>query len=336
MKKLLIALTCIAAQNSLAQMCKSESAEMAQFFSQQHWSPSVIQGEGVPAVQGFVDPQNKFHLQEMSRKGNFQAKLSIPKNNKSFKQFFKYCRRFEDWGEYLSSMREDNEANTYLVQLRYLPDSAVLKESLARQTVSVSDFKIKPKFDSKSLIENANGEPGEMKKKFYANLQKQLKSQNVFGVINLDLTGWDDAVCDLIQGKIQLGISQSMQLKSALVTQRKVVESQDVSLIYSTLKQKIPRSLAKEPSLFRAGLWFAKLVEQRQIAPLDENMGFRMLGKMMDSALTKVADLQHEALQCVADQMQAYSQPLEPQYFDLSFSFRSLDEIEAEARGQNE
>ena len=102
------------AQVGHPQSCEPSSKEMDQYLTQRNWKPrAVTDPGGAPEVDGYVDEQNRFYFESLTRSGDFPVAVTVDPNNKDYKDFFKYCRSSDRQGTYLRSMRQSRSGNKY-------------------------------------------------------------------------------------------------------------------------------------------------------------------------------------------------------------------------------
>src|SRR6266404_6364696 len=93
MKSLILILLMINLGKAGAQTCAPSSPEMSQYLSQKNWKHvSISNASGVKPVSGYVDEQNNLRIEDLSRGGNFAANVTVDPANKSYADFFKFCR----------------------------------------------------------------------------------------------------------------------------------------------------------------------------------------------------------------------------------------------------
>src|SRR5262249_19827596 len=157
---------------------------------------------GTQPVNGYTDGQGRFYFDDMSRGGSFATKVTIDPNNQSYQDFFSYCRAPDKKGGFLRSMRRSGENNSYKLSVRYLPAfNGLTNDPIADQKLHDTHVELSLKFDASSILKTQEwfGSTAILDVTKY--LKSQLANQTQFGVLNFDLTGWDDVVCDLIQGR---------------------------------------------------------------------------------------------------------------------------------------
>ncbi len=305
-----------------AQTCAPSSKEMAQYFSQSQWKPHTVQGEGVKPVQGLIDDEGQFRFGNISRGGPLPAKVSIEPSNQ---EFIRYCR--ESNTDFLSVMRRRG-GNVYKVFARYLPAF----DGFAKSPFEVVNWKpwrnqLEFHFASNAVADGYRDKP---RSNFIKALNQQVAAQKEVGVIELDLTGFDDLVCDFVQGRISLTYVGQGVSEAPVIAQRKLVEASDVRTTYQALKEQIKSSVSKDMNLFVAGRVISKLEQERRIASWDYQKSFEVLKRLSVPDLSKVQDLDEAGVQCAADQLQSYAREIENNIFNLKLRSSSLDELEAQ------
>lgn len=331
MKYLILLSMIVTGKMAFAQTCAPASKEMAQYQAQRNWHRVSVQDPiSVKPVSGFVDEQNHFHVEDLSRSGDFSAQLKIDPQNKSYDDFFKYCRTSASRGIRLQAMRTKGENNHYTVTLRLLPQfnafaGLPLLDSGYRETNS----DVLLKFASASVLMTEEWKPDQVKADLYRSLRKQIQEQKDYGVINLDLSGYDDVVCDLIQGNASLVVERSGISWAPLMQMKNVVASQDLQTIHQALKTQMVQAMPKEKALFFAGRVTAKLEQDRKISSYSDKKSFDIVKGMMNGDMSKVADLDWQSLSCLTDQMQSYEPTTIQHTMELNFKFPSLDDLEA-------
>lgn len=320
----------IAMQQASAQTCEPASKEMAQYFLQSSWRAHSVEGPaGVAGIPGYIDQANNFYLSDLSRGGFAAASVTVDPANKGYHEFFKYCRAGKT--SYLRSMRRSAEGNKYRVSMRYLPElSGFNNNPLAASNYKENSVSLRLKFEANSAIDTLESYPDRTKRDVFNVLNKQMTDQKM-GVVELDLTGWDDVVCDMLQGRFNIWINRSGISNAPIVTQNKEVDSLDVQTTYRALREQIGVSLGKEKAIFMASRAMAKLESDRRIGPWVEKNGFEVLKKFMTNEMTRIADLDGAGLACVADQMQSYGRGTVSHFINVQFKAPSLDEVEASA-----
>jgi hypothetical protein len=318
---------------STAQTCAPSSKEMAQFQAQKNWQRVSVQDpDGVPPIAGFRDEQNHFHVEDLSRRGEFAAQLTVNPQNKSYDGFFKYCAQSSSRGIRLQAMRTRGENNRYTVSMRYLPKFAAFAgQPLADSGYRETTTDVSVKFSDSSVLMRQEWKPDDVKASLNESLRKQIASgaQKEPGVITLDLTGYDDVVCDLIQGNAKLTVESHGLSWAPLMQQKKIVDVQDLQTIQQALKSQLLPGLAKEKALFYAGRLTAKLEQDRKIAPYGDKKSYDILRAVMSPDLSKAAEMDWQTLSCVSDQMQSYEASTQQHTMELTFKFPSLEELEA-------
>ncbi|MBX3022678.1 MAG: hypothetical protein KF799_13480 [Bdellovibrionales bacterium] len=328
--KYLLSLLILVPTLSTAQVCKNASKEMLRFESQKTWKDYVVQDPSIQGgIQGHLDENGGFHFQQLSRKGAFSAKLEISKDNKGFRQFFRYCAKDSIRARDLRSMRRDGENNHYVVSVRYLPDlSRFTNKPLAEQRfkMSYANLQLNLNPDAASIV--AEYRPDAYVEELREKISAQLKEQNEFGVITLDLSGHDDFVCDLVQGKAQLSVQSQALSLAPLTTQTVLVNPKDVITVYQALTTQTFDTAIREANIFKSGRLISRLEAQRRIDSYDDKKSYDIFRSLMDASLTQPALLSDSDLQCVSDSFQTYDRALIPHNFNIRFSFLPLGDAQ--------
>jgi hypothetical protein len=328
MKHLLIAAIFIGQQLALA--CEPSSPEMSRYLNQKTWKTYQLRDDSrVGPVNGYIDPKGNFYFDDMSRGGIFEAQLTVDPNNKSYRDFFAACRNPEKKGYILRSMRRDGENNRYIVSVRYLPKFSNLPNNPVNdQKLHVTNASLSLKFDPASLLRSQDS---------YFNfgsspvaevtrvLRAQLNDQSEVGVFTFDLTGWDDVVCDLVQGHAALEIKTTAMSNAPLVEQKRQVEPQDIT----TLAQALPtdQTMTKEQAIYYAARTQARLENDHRIQDYGDKVGFKLIQSLMDSTMSRFVSLSPDDLLCASDRLQSYAQNGVSQIFDVQVKLPSMDEL---------
>lgn len=314
-----------------AQTCAPASPEMAQYQSQRQWRAHSIPGEdGIAPVNGFVDAEGHFYVADLSRGGYVNATLAVDSKNRGYKSFFKYCAA--EKSDYLRSMRRSNENNRYRLSLRYLPSlTGFANDPLKSQNFKDVENSLRVQFAAGSSIDSHDWSPQKVKKEFIDEVNRQVAEQ-ALGLVELDLTGWDDVVCDIVQGKVQLAVNRSALSDGPAVELKKEVEPQEISFAYRKIREATPTSAGKEETIFAAARALGKLEADRQVGTWVEKKGFTVLQKMMNPQMSRLSDMDAGALNCVADQLQTYNRPHIQHFIGVKFKLPALEEIEAAAQ----
>lgn len=312
-------------QTAGAQTCAPASKEMAQYFRQASWRQHAVEdGSGVPAVHGYIDEKNNFYFSDLTRSGSIRASMHIDPSNRSF---FKYCR--SDKKSFLRSMRRNSEGNSYKMTMRYLPIlTGFANDPFVSQNYTESEYKILLNFDQTSSIDTQESYPDRVKNELLAILNTQARAQKEFGVIELDLTNWDDVVCDVLQGRVSIGLKRVGLSNAALVEQKKEIEPSELNTIYRAVSQQVSPGFEKEKAIFVASRTIAKLENDRQIGNWTDKKGFDVLKKLMNPEMSRVLVLDTNALICVTNQMQSYDRDLNQNVINVQFKLPSLDQVE--------
>jgi hypothetical protein len=300
---------------------------MAQYFSQSQWRPHTLTGEGVQPVQGLIDGEGNFRFGNLSRGGAVQAKLSIEPSNRDF---FRYCR--EGSAGMLGAMRRSKEGHAYKLSARFLPSFRGFANS-PFETLNWRPLKnaIAVNFFAGAVADGYTDKP---RTNFVKELNRQIAAQKEFGAIELDLSGWDDMVCDLVQGRISLTYAGQGISDAPAIAQRKQVEPNDVRAAYLALKDQMPAANAKEANLFLAGRVLARLEQERRIGAWGDQKSFEVFRKLASADLSRLNELDESGIQCAADQLQTYAREIENNHFNVKLSAGSLDDLEAAALGK--
>lgn len=328
MKYASLIITLFFAKMAAAQTCAPASKEMAQYYSQRTLrAVSVGDGTGVKPVKGYVDEKNNFIFEDLSRSGEFAAQLKIDPANPGNREFFKYCRSGK--GSFLRSMRKSGPFNKYTVSLRYLPSlTGFGNNPLVDQKYNEHTQNLRVQFDPAATISVDELYPDKVKQEFQRMISKQTKAAKEFGYVEIDLSGWDDAVCDMINGKIKVTIERGGLSTAALVEMKKEVEASDLINIHRALKDQVPATMTKEKALFVAGRVMAKLEMDRNVPNLGDKKGFELLKSLMTPDMSKIADLQASDVSCLADRMQTYSRSFVPNWMFIQIKLPALSELE--------
>lgn len=326
-----LSLSFLSLGSAAAQTCAPASKEMAQYQAQRNWRAHSIPGEGdVAPVLGYVDPDGNFYFGDLSRGGALASILSVDPKNRGFKSFFKYCAAGKL--DYLRSMRRNREGNRYRLSLRYLPElTGFANDPFKAQKMKDVENTLRVQFGADSSIDTYEWSAQSIKKDLVAELNRQIAEQPL-GQVDLDLTGWDDVVCDLVQGKVQLSISRSALSEGPNVELKKEVEPQEISLAYRKMREAAASANGKEQTIFAAARALGKLEADRQVGTWAESRGFTVMQKMMNAEMSRLKDLDESALICVADQLQTYKRPHLQHFIGVKFKLPSLEEIEAAAQ----
>ena len=306
-----------------AQTCAPSSKEMAQYFSQSQWKPHTVQAEGVKPVQGLIDGEGNFRFGNISRGGPLPVKLSVEPGNR---EFVRYCR--EGNMDFLGVMRRKG-VNVYKISGRYLPAFA----GFAKSPFEVVNWKslrnqLQFSFTSDAVVDGFRDKP---RSNFVKALNQQMMAQKEVGLVEFELTGFDDLVCDFVQGRITLSYVGQGVSDSAVIAQRKLVAPNDVRTAYQALKERIQPTPSKDINLFLAGRLISRLEHERRIASWDDQKSFEVLKKLSTPDLSALQELDEAGVQCAADQLQSYAREIENNVFNLNLVSSSLDELEAAA-----
>lgn len=137
--------------------------------------------------------------------------------------------------------------------------------------VRISNFipRLELSADANSIVDT-----GIEKAEFEQFVQQQLVSQRdaiaSTGDAILDLTGWDDVACDLVQGYGKLRIGLNVTYDSALVTRQPVIGGDQIQQVYSSIRPywKAQRNVLKSYVIAGALLGGAVTVQLRK-SPFD-------------------------------------------------------------------
>jgi hypothetical protein len=315
---------------AFAQTCAGGSAEMNRYNAQKNLRlVSVDGGEGLQAVNGYVDAQNHFLFDNMTRAGRFRAQVVVDNSGPSFQNFFDYCANPSDKGMFLRLMRR-KEHNKYSVKVRFLPElKGFANNAYSDLGFKWTDKRLQFSIQPDSIVATQDFEPTFLQQQIRADLTKQINAQNNPDTISLDLTGYDDLVCDLIQGKASISVNQGATSDGPLIVMDKVVEPSEVAATYETLQSQVQPGWSKEQTLFMAGRLSAQLQAQRNLASLSDEKIFDLVKKLMNPQLSAVATLDANAVSCVAASMQSYHLPSVQHVFRVDFRFDALDVVRA-------
>jgi hypothetical protein len=276
-----------------------------------------------------VDAQNRFYFENMSRAGNFRAQVVVDPSNASFQKFFDYCADPANDGTFLRLMRR-HEHNKYVVKLRFVPEfKGFQNDAYADLGFHWTDKRLSLKVDPSSIIYSQDFDPDFLVQQIREALNKQIKSQSSPNTVTLDLTGYDDLVCDLIQGKASLSVNQGASSNGPLIVMDKVVEPQDIQTTYKTMQSEIPDGLSREETLFMAGRLSLRAQAQTSLIGLSDHKIFELVKKLMNPEMSAVADLNADEVSCVAASMQSYHRPTVQHVFQIGFKFDSLEQVRA-------
>ena len=327
MKNLILILSFLSTNMVLAQqVCAPTSAEMANYFQQESFSShTVSDGSELAPINGYIDKNNRFFFNDLSRSGDFKAKVTVDPKNKSYAEFFNYCAKGK--GRYLRLQRLSGENNRYTVSLRYLPTLKGFSNSpLVDQKYVENNVNVSIKYDDNATI-SKNDFSEQAKAELQNLIKRQVLSQPEYGLINLDLTGWDDVVCDLVQGHIKISVNRDAISNGPLAQQVQKVDPADLQTIYSQLQQQGVKSSTKEKFIFLAGRTINQLENDRRIGKYGEAKQFDILQKVMTADMSRLADLDGSAIECLSAQMQEYKRPLLQHVMGIKIRFPSLEEI---------
>lgn len=332
MKQLFIVISLLFARTSMAQTCVASSDKMKQYYAQKTWKPVSVQNTpGVPPIKGYVDEQNRFYFDDLTRNGFYEVKLSVDPLNKGYANFFSYCGNAKEKGKYLRLMRKRGEGNKYSMSVRFLPTlDGFSNKPLAGQNFKALEPKLKFSVSPESILETEDYNPLKVAREFASELSKQLQSQSEFGLVELDLTGYDDLVCDLIQGNANLGVEQSATSTGPLVQQKVEFNSADIFSVYNSLSESLTPEMSKEERLFVAGRTLAQLQYEGKTATYSNNKAFEILGKVVDVKTALLTKMDDQSLSCVADQMQTYKAGFTQHFFSVEFKFPTLGKMASE------
>lgn len=335
MKIFFLLLISAVAEFAAAQTCEPSSKEMAQYLSQKSWRAVSLQdSSGIAPISGYVDDQNGFHFGDLSRTGNFAAAMTIDAKNKDF---FKYCRLSSTKGDRLRFMRRSGNNNRYLVSFRFLPKiEGFSNRPFQDQNYKESEVDVEVKLGKDSIVATQEWNPSALSDQVALNLRKQVLEQPEFGLINLDLSGLDDLVCDLVQGHASLKITRIAISSAPVVQQIQVVNPQDLVTIYESIKGQIPAGANKERALFYAGRITAKLEEDRRITPVPDKKGFDILKAMMNQDMSQLNAFDASSLVCLSDRLQTYQSSSIQHAMGLKVQFPSLDDVEGHSQESNQ
>lgn len=328
MKQLIYIFTIMLSQVGQAQsLCAPTSPEMADYFKQKQLrSFTVSDDSGAPSIPGYLDSNNRVLIGAMSRGGTFKTQVKVDPKNSDYKDFFNYCAKGK--GKYLRVMRLDGHNNRYTMSLRYLPSFKNFSNNpLVDQNYVENNVNVAIKFEDNSTISSYEMFPEKTKRALLSLIKEQVANQPEYGKIELDLSGWDDVVCDLIQGHISITIYRDGISKSPLIEQVKQVEPQDIQTAYEALRDQLPASSKKEKSIFVAGRALAQLEATQRMGHYKDNQLFDLFVSLMKPDLTAVAELDRAELNCVADRMQSYKRSSLQHIMGIKLGFPSLGEL---------
>jgi hypothetical protein len=292
---------------------------MGRYLSQKNWKSYQLQGDGLTPVNGFTDGQGRFYFDDMSRGGSFAAQVTVDSTNTNYKEFFVDCRAPDRKGANLRQMRLSGANNHYQVSVRYLPKFVGLtNDPFKDQSFRDTHVDLTLNFSSSSILKTQEFLSGTTIKTITKLLRGQLANQPENGVYTFDLTGWDDAVCDLIQGRAQLTIAKTAMSGAPLIEQKRVIEPDDLTTLSRAIKSQQP-SLSKEQAIYSAARTQSRLENDHQIKAYDEKVGFKIVMLLTDPANDDVA--------CVSDQLQSYAENVVQQVFSIGLKLPNMDEL---------
>jgi hypothetical protein len=310
-----------------ANVCEPSSAEMATFQSQIGWK-AVNVGEGPSRVSGFVDEKGNFRMGSLARSGSFPVKLTIPSSNPGYKTFMKACRKGD--AADLLDLREGKVKNTYRLEVRYLADMSQLpndpwKEQSYR--VHTIDPRLKISADSLTAENEVNVEVYRLR--VGEKIAEQFRNQKTHGVFSIDLSGQDDLVCDLIQGKASLFALLASGYIGPMVEKRQVVADEVFPILYKSLKAGVPET-DRDARLFFMGRTVGQLEANKVLNAQQAWQSLAWAKRMHTPDLSALLDLSAGQLQCLADQAQLYQFTLQSDSMRVDFAFPELGKEQAE------
>jgi|GEM_PF-2917240 hypothetical protein len=331
--KYFISLLILLSPLAKAQECPMISKEMAQYFSQKNWKPYEVKNSALQGISGYMDESGGFHFESMSRSGKYPVQVTMETENEDF---LKDCENFDSKGRYLRLKRINHENNSFLLKVRFLPAlQGFTNTPLKDQDLKRVDFAVSLDFSKDSLVTQYDFRPEALQTEVRRKISDQISRSPKFGEYQIDLSGMDDLVCDLIQGKAALSIRSSFISKAPLVTQTQNYNPQDVQTVYQGLHREFPQVQGKEKTLYTAGRLVAELEQQRRVQTLKSSEAFPVVKKLMNQEMDQLLDLDADQLSCLIDQMQSYKQDKTLRhYFTVNFAFPSLGDLRAQ--GQKE
>ncbi len=330
MKKSLLVYLLIISQAALGEnICRPTSREMSAYFEQKSWRSTSIQDEsGAPAIPGWVDGKNRFHMGNIGRTGAFKAQITIDPDNSGYNEFFKYCSD-SDRRRYLRAMRIGGDGNRYKVTLRFLPEiKGYANNPFHDQKFTENELRLNLKIDDTASISTYEVFPDRAKRAVYDHILGQLREQKNFGLIELDFTNWDDLVCDMALGKIEVTVLRSGHSWGPLVEQKVEFAYTDLQMIHRHLNANVRNIWSKEKNIFMASRIMTELERDRRIGAYKPDKLFDVLQRLMTPGMAAMGQIDGADLNCIADQLQSYTRPYITHAMRIDFSFSKLDELQ--------
>lgn len=334
MRLLLLFLLAALSNVSMAQVCEPTSKEMERYRMQQTWTPRTLLIEnGSTPVNGYVDQDSNFYFDDLSRKTRANVQLTIDPQNKGLEEFYLFCN--QEKGHLLRALRRNRYNNKYALRVQYLPSLSGFKnQPLQTQGYKETSARLDLRFEDGSIVSHSDKADENFKTDAIERLNQQLAGQKEFGLLELDLTGLDDLVCDLVLGNASLSIFRSGYSKKPLVEQINQFKSTDVQSIYSALKEGLQAKQSKAKTLFTAGMIFANLAHDRRIDLAEPVLEFEVLKKLLDPSMRELSPQNDRSLSCVVDQLQKYKLANQNHYVNVRFTFPNMETLKKSRVGR--
>ncbi len=199
-----------------------------EFNLQKNFTPYVIEEKNHPVkFSGLLDSKNdKFHLTEnltdfrtKSFQGEFYANFNTRRNKKNFLKYCKLSSKSRDNIFYKKSMGDE-----FIFKMNIFPKlSNKEKKIILSSGIGYDWLNINIKFDDSKDISTIEHERTNRKvKKLISQLVSSIDSEKAnLGLIELDFSGLNEVVCDLLLGDAQLEISVNYSYDSQIVTENK-------------------------------------------------------------------------------------------------------------------
>lgn len=245
---------------------------------EKQWSKAELSIDGrTEKVKAVVTQTGNVRITEVPGRFSGRAQLEVPgyKNESVFKG---WC---EDTSQAFPVAKTDSNRNKYTLRVELNPfaKKSVFRGSngnlvTVENPVTLTGYRPDLVLGAGAVsYEQTRINTNEFSQFLSQQIDKQLSEVQASGVVALDLTGWDDVVCDLSSGHAVLNLNLSVRFETPFVQRETVVSREQVSGMYNDLKnQWKPRSSVLENHIVGAALLGASVAKNVNKSVVD--LGF--------------------------------------------------------------
>lgn len=314
----LIVILMILPQLAVANICKQTSTLAKKHSSQNSWTSIEIGSPETPVkLKALEDEKGRIVLDNTIYRGPMEGKIQFGLSGTNLKYFKSYCLGEVD-KDALSTWRRLKKNNSYHLQVQYLPDAKQMSDLYAK--LETTDYEVIISYSSLSGVEQDYSSE-QLKAEIQNHILEELQSSSTVASFNIDLTNYDDLVCDLIDGSAKLNLLRKMRSPKAVVEKEERLPAQEIQMLYNQWSDSIADSATGTDLAFVAGMGFQMLKDESQVKIVGMEDALAILKKAVDPVSARLMTFNSSEKQCLVDSMADYREADTRQLLNLEMTF---------------